>query len=209
MQCLQLFRANPSNFTSFFSRLSESTQSYAKSTGSKINSEGGEIFVKGRKFAFTTRDNTFFSGGNAAEKSNADWELWGSKASRACSFCGKRFCTNCWFKRRNESRICMIWDRKFIAKDLIKVFEEMSEKKEFEIKKQEMKLKSEKEMLEEVQGEINELYRNEERIQHDFEIEMEESAARKEVVENRIREMTNENELLIKRINLRNEETSK
>ena len=85
----------------------------------------------------------------------------------------------------------------------------MSEKKEFEIKKQEMKLKSEKEMLEEVQGEINELYRNEERIQHDFEIEMEESAARKEVVENRIREMTNENELLIKRINLRNEETSK
>lgn len=85
----------------------------------------------------------------------------------------------------------------------------MSEKKEFDIKKQEMKLKSEKEMLEEVQGEINELYRNEERIQHDFEIEMEESDARKEVVENRIREMTNENELLIKRINLRNEEASK
>lgn len=103
----------------------------------------------------------------------------------------------------------MICDRKFTARDLLQVFEQMSDAKEAVIRQQEASIKGRKARLDDLQAELADLALREELKVREFEGEMEEAEARKEVVENRIRETKNENEILAKRISNRNEETSK
>jgi hypothetical protein len=208
---------------SFFARLSDATVSTPASNANQIKTGGCEIVVKGKTIEFERKDPIFSLRRPIEEKyPNGQCHLCdkghkkSSKKQKYCDFCGNSYCKEC-FKSRPfpksdnngpplRGEICMICDRKFIAKDIQLYYEEQIDKKEVQIKQGERTINAKKEKLDNVIHKVEELQKEDQTQQAQFENDMEDLNLRMEVIQNQIRELNNENDKLQNRIQIRNEE---
>lgn len=208
---------------SFFWRLSDATASSPATNLSQIQTGGTEIIVKGKTFEFKRKDAIFNMRRPVTEKNPGNsCKVWdkefkkSSKKQKYCDFWGDSFWKDC-FKERNfpkpdkngivlRGKICLICDRKFIAKDIQLFYEEQISKKEDLVKKGERTLNTKKEKLDNVLSKIEEMQKEDQTKQAEFENDMEDLSLRMEVIQNQIKELNKENDKLQKRIQMRNEE---
>ena len=142
---------------SFFARLWHETASSPATNVKQIKTGGCQIIVKGKVIEFERKDQIFNLRGPIDERHPGEkWYLCekqlksNEKKQKYCDFCGHSFCKDC-FKSRPfpksdingntlRGEICMIWDRKFIAKDIQLFYEEQIDKKEVKIKQDEQEI---------------------------------------------------------------------
>jgi hypothetical protein len=199
---------------SIYGKISESTRCNPASNVDQIKQQNISIMVRGKKIDFNRKDPIFsLTKANNTKCSNATCKMCEIEEKKSgvkikfCEFCG-HFSSKHNFKSRpfpklSERGQCwIVCDRKFHAKDIQVFYEDQIEKKEINIKKGEKIIRDKKEKLEEKTKQAEELIKEEK-------LKLEQQENETDVIQNMIKEVTNENELLNKRIQTRNDDINK
>ena len=146
---MESFVRRNNNVNSFFERISDTTRNNPATNVAQIATNGTMINIRGKKIEFNRRDEIFSLVKPTEEKQNNDYwnlcdkEIKKSSKRKDCEFWGYFYCKSCIFKSRPfagssddapKGEVCMICDRKFIAKDIQKFYEQQIDDKEIRIK---------------------------------------------------------------------------